>query len=208
MILFKNKRYETKDKKLTPTTYNFPELYEGDTFNGLSITARQSQGDQFSIVSINRVGSTATVVTSEAHGLSTSNLVKITGSNESEYNQVYVVAVVNTTTFTFTVSNEPATPATGFIKGQKMIPIDLTNVAIKMEIRQSETAKNYLKQFVVDSGITKTDAVNGAFSIDAFIADLPATSYVYDLQFTYNSGVVATYLKGKVTVINEVTSNG
>lgn len=208
MILFKNKRYETKDKKLTPTTYNFPELYEGDTFNGLSITARQSQGDQFSIVSINRVGSTATVVTSEAHGLSTSNLVKITGSNESEYNQVYVVAVVNTTTFTFTVSNEPATPATGFIKGQKMIPIDLTNVAIKMEIRQSETAKNYLKQFIVDSGITKTDAANGVFRIDAFIADLPATSYVYDLQFTYNSGVVATYLKGKVTVINEVTSNG
>lgn len=205
MIIFK---YEKKDKKLTPTIYNFPQLYQGDTFNGLSITARQSQGDQFNIYSINRVGSTATVVTSEAHGLSTSNLVKITGSNETEYNQVYAVNVVAPTTFAFTVVNEPATPATGIIKGQKMIPIDLTNVAIKMEIRQSETAKNYLKQFVVDSGITKTDAANGVFSIDAFIADLPATNYVYDLQFTYSSGVVATYLKGKITVDNEVTING
>ena len=193
---------------MTPTTYNFPELYEGDTFNGLSITARQSQGGQFSIVSINRVGSTATVVTSAAHGLSTSNLVKITGANETNYNQVFVVTVIDTTTFTFTVLNEPATPATGAVKGQKMIPIDLTNVAIKMEVRQSETAKNYLKQFIVDSGITKTDAANGVFSIDAFIADLPATNYFYDLQFTYNSGVVTTYLKGKITVVNEVTSNG
>ena len=193
---------------MTPTTYNFPELYEGDTFNGLSITARQSQGDQFNIVSINRVGSTATVVTSTAHGLSTSDLVKITGANEINYNKVFVVAVIDTTTFTFTVLNEPATPATGIVKGQKMIPIDLTNVAIKMEIRQSETAKNYLKQFIVDSGITKTDAANGVFSIDAFIADLPATNYFYDLQFTYNSGVVATYLKGKITVVNEVTRNG
>jgi hypothetical protein len=193
---------------LTPTTYNFPELYEGDTFNGLSITARESDGSQFSISSINRSGNTATVVTSAAHGLSTSNLVKITGANEINYNQVFVVTVINTTTFTFTVLNEPATPATGIVKGQKMIPIDLTNVAIKMEIRQSETAKNYLKQFIVDSGITKTDAVNGVFSIDAFIADLPATNYFYDLQFTYNSGVVATYLKGKIAVVNEVTSNG
>ena len=193
---------------MTPTTYNFPELYEGDTFNGLSITARQSQGDQFSIVSINRVGSTATVVTSEAHGLSTSDLVKITGANEIGYNQVFAVTLIDTTTFTFTVLNEPATPATGIVKGQKMIPIDLTNVAIKMEIRQSTTAKNYLKQFIVDSGITKTDAANGVFGIDAFIADLPATNYFYDLQFTYNSGVVATYLKGKITVVNEVTRNG
>ena len=193
---------------MTPTTYNFPELYEGDTFNGLSITARQSEGERFSISSINRVGGTATVVTSTAHGLSTSNLVKITGANEAEYNQVYTATVVDTTTFTFTVSNEPATPATGVVKGQKMIPIDLTNVAIKMEIRQSETAKNHLKQFIVDSGITKTDSANGVFSIDAFIADLPATNYFYDLQFTYNSGVVTTYLKGKITVVNEVTSNG
>jgi len=193
---------------LTPTTYNFPELYEGDTFNGLSINARQSQGDQFSIVSINRAGNTATVVTSATHGLSTSNLVKITGANEINYNQVFVVTVIDATTFTFAVLNEPATPATGIVKGQKMIPIDLTNVGIKMEIRQSATAKNYLKQFIVDSGITKTDALNGVFSIDAFIADLPATNYFYDLQFTYNSGVVATYLKGKITVVNEVTRNG
>lgn len=193
---------------MTPTTYNFPELYKGDTFNGLSITAWQSQGSQFSITSINRVGSTATATTSAAHGLSTSNLVGITGANETDYNQVFAVTIIDTTTFTFTVLNEPATPATGIVKGQKMIPIDLTNVAIKMEIRQSETAKNYLKQFIVDSGITKTDAVNGVFSIDAFIADLPATNYFYDLQFTYNSGVVATYLKGKITVVNEVTRNG
>ena len=193
---------------MTPTTYNFPKLYEGDTFNGLSITARQSQGDQFSIVSINRVDSTATVVTSEAHGLSTSDLVKITGANEISYNKVFSVTLIDTTTFTFTVLNEPATPATGMIKGQKMIPIDLTNVAIKMEIRQSETEKSYLKQFIVDSGITKTDAANGVFSIDAFIADLPATNYFYDLQFTYSSGVVTTYLKGKITVVNQVTSNG
>lgn len=192
---------------MTPINYNFPSLYEGDTFSGISVTARQSEQAQFSITSINRTGNVATAVTSVAHGLVNSNIVKVTGANEVGYNKASAITVIDDTSFSFAVENEPASPATGEIKGQRLIPIDLTNVGIKMDIRQSETAKSYLKRFTEESGITKTDAVNGVFKINAFIVDFPATNYVYDLQFTYNSGVVATYLKGKILVTNEVTSN-
>ena len=68
-----------------------------------------------SISSITRVGATATVVCAAAHGLSTGDSALIAGAAETDYNIDTVVTVVNTTTFTYTVANSPATPATGTI---------------------------------------------------------------------------------------------
>lgn len=68
-----------------------------------------------SISSITRVGATATVVCAAAHELSTGNSALIAGAAETDYNIDAVVTVVDTTTFTYTVANSPATPATGTI---------------------------------------------------------------------------------------------
>jgi hypothetical protein len=64
------------------------------------------------IVSITRSGTTATVTTSANHGFSTSDTIKITGAAQSDYNGTFTITVTGLTTFTYTVANSPATPAT------------------------------------------------------------------------------------------------
>lgn len=68
-----------------------------------------------SVVSITRSGATATVTTAAAHGLVTNDYVTILGANETEYNGSFKITVTSSTTFTYTVTGTPATPATGTI---------------------------------------------------------------------------------------------
>lgn len=68
-----------------------------------------------SVSSITRVSATATVVCAAAHGLSTGDSALIAGAAQSDYNIDAVVTVIDPTTFTYTVANSPATPATGTI---------------------------------------------------------------------------------------------
>jgi len=72
-----------------------------------------------SITGITRSGSTATVTTSGAHGLTASTAVElspiyISGADQADYNGAFsIVSIPDTTSFTITVANSPATPATG-----------------------------------------------------------------------------------------------
>jgi hypothetical protein len=68
-----------------------------------------------SVSSITRASTTATVTTSTAHGLSNGFWVKISGATQPEYNGNFQITVTGTTTFTYTVTGSPATPATGTI---------------------------------------------------------------------------------------------
>lgn len=66
------------------------------------------------VTSITRSSSTATVNTNSAHGLKTNDIVAITGATQTEYNvTAAVVTVTGNTTFTYSVTGTPATPATG-----------------------------------------------------------------------------------------------
>ncbi len=67
------------------------------------------------ITSITRSGSTATVTTTAAHGLATNDKVVIRSANQNEYNGIQTITVTGASTFTYTVSGTPATPATGTI---------------------------------------------------------------------------------------------
>lgn len=66
-----------------------------------------------SINSLNRSGSTVTAVTPSAHGFSSGDVIVISGADQAEYNGSFTITVTNATTFTYTVSGSPATPATG-----------------------------------------------------------------------------------------------
>lgn len=72
----------------------------------------------YTITSITRSGTTATVTTSAAHGYSTGNTVQITGADQTEYCGTKTITVPDgsTTTFTYTVSGSPTTPATGDLR--------------------------------------------------------------------------------------------
>ena len=68
-----------------------------------------------SVTSLTRSGVTATVVTASAHSLASNVAVTIAGADQTEYNGVQTITIVNTTTFTYVVAGTPATPATGTI---------------------------------------------------------------------------------------------
>lgn len=68
-----------------------------------------------SVTSLTRSGSTATATTSAAHGFVNDQVVVVSGAGQPEYNGEKRITVTGSTTFTFTVSGSPATPATGTI---------------------------------------------------------------------------------------------
>jgi head-tail adaptor len=68
-----------------------------------------------SVTSITRVSATATVTTASAHGFTTGDFVVHAGATQTEYNGEVKVTVTGPTTYTFTVSGTPASPATGTI---------------------------------------------------------------------------------------------
>jgi hypothetical protein len=79
-------------------------------------------------------------------------------------------------------------------------PLDLSGVEIEMQIKKSPTA-TALKSLTIGEGLNVT---GNNVSIDT-IADIPKGSYVWDMQFSYPSGRVVTYLKGVVNVTEDVT---
>lgn len=66
--------------------------------------------------SVTRSSTVATATTPIAHGFAVGDRINVRGANQSEYNGIQIVtAVGSSTTFTYTVSGAPATPATGTI---------------------------------------------------------------------------------------------
>lgn len=79
------------------------ETYELPFSTGFNVTLLSSGVSQ-SISTITSSGTTATVVTSAAHGYSSTNVVEISGVNPSGYNGTYTITVSDTTTFTYTLN--------------------------------------------------------------------------------------------------------
>jgi hypothetical protein len=73
----------------------------------------------FAVTSITRAVNTATVTTTLSHGYTTGDRVNIRGATQSDYNGDYTITVTGAATFTYTVANSPATPATGTIIANK-----------------------------------------------------------------------------------------
>jgi len=64
------------------------------------------------ISTITHVGAVATLTTSSAHGLATGSQVAISGCTPSDYDGVYTITVLNTTSFTYSMASVPASNAT------------------------------------------------------------------------------------------------
>jgi len=70
---------------------------------------------QAAVTSITSVGTTATVTTTAAHGLSNNDNVLISGATETEYNGRYTITSTGANTFTYTFAGSATSPATGTI---------------------------------------------------------------------------------------------
>jgi hypothetical protein len=80
-------------------------IYDGTRwFRLANVTAAQT------ISTLTSSGTTATVVTSAAHGLVTGNRITMSGAAEAPYNGVFVITVTNTTTFIYTLATTTTSP--------------------------------------------------------------------------------------------------
>ena len=67
-----------------------------------------------SVLSITRAGTTATVTTGANHGYSSGDSITISGATPSDYNGVHnLIVKLSNTSFSFTVTENPPSPATG-----------------------------------------------------------------------------------------------
>lgn len=109
---------------MTNNGFNFGYPNIGNTnFDGYA-----KASSVLSVSSLTRSSTTATAVTSTAHGLVTGDGVWMRGADQSAYNGYFTTTVTDSTTFTFTVSGSPATPATGtIVAGREWLDWDWSN---------------------------------------------------------------------------------
>jgi hypothetical protein len=89
----------------TPTDVT---MRRGYTRNSLITTS----AGVVSLSTITFSGTTATATTATAHGLASGEFIAVAGCTPSQYNGVYMVTVTGSTTFTYTMTDVPASNAT------------------------------------------------------------------------------------------------
>ncbi|MCA8026413.1 hypothetical protein [Burkholderia cepacia] len=82
------------------------QIYDGTTWHPVRSATVQT------ISSITSVGTTATLTTAQAHGLTTGDQVTISGATPSQYNGTYTITVTSPTTFTYVMASAPGGSAT------------------------------------------------------------------------------------------------
>lgn len=146
----------------------------------------QTEGGTSGLVisSITRVGTTATATTAVPHGLATGAVVAVTGATEGDYNVNAVITVTGASTFTYTVANDPSTPATGS-------PVYATNGLSITGITRSgttATATTAVAHGLVAGDVARVSGADQAgYNGDVTLLDAPTTT-----TFTYavDSGTV------------------
>lgn len=88
-------------------------------------------------------------------------------------------------------------------------PVDLTGAIIEMDIRNPDTEVSVLRltSDIGEGGGITIDAnpTLGKFSLDSMIINIPAEVYDYDIQITFTSGIIKTYVGGKWNIEQDVT---
>ena len=95
------------------------------TSGGVDITGG-FQTLEFGITSITRASTTATATTYGKHGLDDGQKVIISGASPTAYNGEKTITVTSPTTFTYTVSGSPSTPASGTILYNENVSVKFT----------------------------------------------------------------------------------
>jgi hypothetical protein len=121
------------------------------------------------ITSIDRVSTTATVTTTLAHGLATGAVVKISGATESEYNKNATITVTGASTFTYTVTGAPSTPASG-------TPVLGVSASYAPVSTSFDSVTIY---YNVDGVLHKLTGCRGSFEINLAVKTIPTLKFSF-----------------------------
>jgi len=117
------------------------------------------------------------------------------------------VATVN---FTHWVDGDTFTARRfNFFQADGTTALDLSDVTPRVQIRKGSYTGKLMRTCTVGDGITWVSQANGQFELGGFRADWEgAGDYYYDVQFTYaTSGIVRTYVRGKIALIAQATQD-
>ena len=81
------------------------------------------------------------------------------------------------------------------------VDVDLTDVDIRMHVRSS--GGSLLAEFTKGNGITLSDT-NG-FTVEPFKITRYEGKAFYDIEFTFPSGVVKTWIAGEILIVKDIT---
>jgi hypothetical protein len=85
-------------------------------------------------------------------------------------------------------------------------PAPLEGASIKMDLRKNNKETTPLTlRLSTGNGITILNPASGIFSIDNQMIDIPAETYVFDIQITFSNQEVKTYVGGTWTILQDVT---
>lgn len=83
-------------------------------------------------------------------------------------------------------------------------PISLANADVKMQIRKQPDSA-VLMELTEGNGLTVSGGGNNVINLSKVIDIDECGNYMYDLQATFTSGVVSTYVAGSFNVIKDIT---
>jgi hypothetical protein len=86
------------------------------------------------------------------------------------------------------------------------VPVDLTSTDMRCQFRKGSPTGLVVKDISLGFGIAIVDALTGKFKIDSFDINWAAGMYYYDIPITFSAELVKTYIKGTLTVIQDVTT--
>lgn len=135
-------------------------------------------GNEYSVTSITRSATTATVTTATAHGWTTGQEVEIRGAAQSAYNGIFTITVTGATTFTYTVGGSPASPATGTIyaaSGPTVFDEYSDRVRCSCQFATNDTDRT---EYVILASHARAFAVRAG--VASQVIDYPANEYIED----------------------------
>ena len=151
---------------------------------------------------ITRVGTLATVTTTNPHGLVTGNQIVVSDVTPAAYNGTFKVTVLNATQFTYTMASTPATNATA--NGTSYAITSITNTGTGALVTTAAAHNLYTGNIVTVAGATPSQ-YNGTFAITR----QSATTFTYAL--VSNPGgdatVVGTYSVA-VAALSTISNTG
>lgn len=84
------------------------------------------------------------------------------------------------------------------------VPIDLSNATMKMQVRTYPDG-DIMQTLTEGDGLTVGGANNNVVTVSKVISIENGGVYRYDLQATFTSGVVITYVRGNFLLYEDIT---
>ena len=150
----------------------------------------------YGIASLIRVDDTVTGITVSAHSFATGLTVTIAGADQAEYNGEHIVTALSATTFSYTITGSPVSPATGTITASYI------GASVPIESEGFGSVNNLISGAVFEVNFTGLDATAYA-QIDGLNGGSDAESAVSKRRRTEQSRhePVANFNEGAIKLI-------